>query len=96
MLLVGEAHPHRRLRVDPARERQVVGVGDAARQPVLLEHEPRRLEAEQAVERGRGDRRALEPVAALEFPAIGVETAAEEALAEPFVEQAPAIAAELR
>jgi len=44
----------------------------------------------------RDSEKAVEPVAALEFPAIGVETAAEEALAEPFVEQAPAIAAELR
>jgi len=47
-------------------------------------------------EPARDFEKAVEPVAVLEFPEIGVEPAAEEALAEPFVEQAPAIAAELR
>jgi hypothetical protein len=43
----------------------------------------------------RDSEKAVEPVAVLESVATAVEPA-EEALAEPFVEQAPAIAAELR
>ena len=51
--MVGEAHPHGRVGVDPLRVRQTGGVSDLARHPRLAEHQPRLVESDEVSEARR-------------------------------------------